>query len=220
MNKSILAASIVAGLALIGGGAYLVSQKDTTGSTNVSRSEEQKSTPGGDNPVFSPLATEDLAFEGTFTSTNKDGVITTGLIEVDGLGNSKFSGEADGSTYAAYSVDGIFYSCSSDKCIKMQTDQLSEGAISPSTYSLSDTDYENYKNNAIYKGKSACPAGTCETWEVTDLQGLKAVLFISSDNHISKVTGDTDEGKYEINFNYRDVKISAPENVTEIPTFN
>jgi len=211
LNKNLIIGAIVALLIVGGAGIFLL--------TNNGSNDPSSSSSDSSSPAFTPLATAGSSFEANYIFTSADGAVVTGLMQVDKNGDSKYSSETDGKAYVLYNIDGYTISCNDGTCYKLPSGQSSEAPDSKD-YEYTDDNYKDFQNNATYKGKADCPAGTCSVWEIANEDSTSTTMYIDGDNRISKVVGDSEDGKYEMTYTYKEVTISAPENVTELPSWS
>lgn len=191
----------------------------TRGDSSDSPATKSSTQSADGDPTFAPLATLGSSYEATYSFTGEDGTASTGTIAVDKNGDSKYSGKAEGSSFELYTIGDDAISCTDGTCYRLATGGESSEAVDSDDYSYTDDDYADFKNNAAYKGTDSCPSGTCSVWEITDVDNTIITMYIDSDNRVSKVMGSDEDGKFEVSYNYKSVSISAPANVTELPSY-
>lgn len=221
MNKAVVA--ILAVLIVGGGGAaYMLTREDDTSTessnstgANDTNDTEKKS---NDAPEFNPLATIGESFTANMSIESTDGTGTfTGVIDKDADGNTKFSGEQDGETIEFYlTTDGKYIVCEAGECFSLTG---GDSPIAVSDFTATDEDIAKYKETASFKGEVDCLSGRCDSWEYQDEVGDLVTIYIDQDSKkVSEVRGtDEDGSKVVITYEYKDVTITLPENVQEIP---
>lgn len=211
MNKKLI--PIVAGTIVLalGAGAYFMLTKDDSESDSDQTTNAQ-TTDQSDNPLFSARSLADTSYVATMNSTSGDGNLTA-IIRSDGRGNLHYSGSYEGGTSDFYSVDGQTIVCTDDECFASAALQP---PVDESQYDYTEEDVASWREKAVYKGKQACPAGTCDTWEVSEVDG-NGTIYIDGNGRISRATWNTSEGSMTIDYSYEPVTITAPENVQTLP---
>ncbi len=207
--KRVAIAAIVA-LLLVGAGVaayFYIQSSNTTPSTTSNTSDE--------TPTFRPEQTAGMSFVATYTAKSKDSEITTGIIEVNSAGDSKYTGKAAGKEFTSYSVANVYVSCVDGTCIKLASNNNQE-SIANSEYRYSDEDFAKFSSNAEYKGKKDCPAGSCQAWEVVN-EDTTTMLYIDNQNRLSQLKGERNNGSsYSITYEYKDVTVTLPKNIKTI----
>lgn len=215
MRKKVLISVIVAAVVIIGAGAaYFMTKKDTTNNASTnSNSVEQQNAANNGAPNFDPAATANVSFVAVLTGTSKGQTYTANL-EHDGKGSSKYSGNSANAPFEMYLINNEYITCSGGSCIKLTGSAGSP--VNESTYSFSTEDIDNFRTSSTYKGKADCPAGTCDHWQSTK-ENETIDFYVASDNKISKASGTIGDTSFEIVFTYKDVTITPPANVRELP---
>ena len=213
MNKKLIIGIIIAALVVGGGTAYMLT--NSSGEENP-YSQQQAQQTEETSAEFNPVPTNDLAFEASATGDSSTGDFTATIL-FDGQGNASYSGESKGQTFEAYLADGSFIICNEGTCYKL----LSAGGEVPvreDQYSYDQEDFNEFKDVASYQGREDCPAGTCDVWLVdhSEHSGTTKV-FLDSNNRVSRLITDTEDGSFTISYKYKDVTIDLPDNVQEFP---
>lgn len=212
---------IVAAVLALGFAVFLVlgnddentSDQAITNETPQTGTEDQQSADSN----FAPVGMMDMAFEATVDGTNTDGNAYQMLLQYDGEGRTRMSGEQNGTRFETVFTSDAFYSCEGENCVKFPISQSDNSPFTPGEYVYEDDDFTDFKNSATYKGTGDCPAGTCDIWEVTE-DGYTSQLFLDSNQRISKVEGSSAEGTVTITYEYKSVNIEIPQNAQTIPT--
>ncbi|HRF28630.1 MAG TPA: hypothetical protein PL051_03265 [Candidatus Saccharibacteria bacterium] len=207
--KRVAVAAVVAVL-LVGAGvaAYFYIQSSNSVANSDTNTSDQ-------TPTFKPQQTAGVSFVATYTANSKDSEVTTGTIEVNAAGDSKYTGMAGGKEFTSYSVAGQYVSCVDGTCIKLASNNNQE-SIASGEYRYSDEDFAKFSSKAVYKGKKDCPAGTCEAWGYDD-DDVTTEMFIDSKNRLSKLQGERKNGSsYTITYEYKDVTVELPKNIKTI----
>lgn len=218
MSRNVLLAIIAIVIVLGGIGAYVVSNKDNQSNDSTEQASDDGATGEQQNdndnePVFSAKATAGEPFVATMSGTANESSIAA-TIRYDGKGNSHYSGVSNGETSEFYNIDGQYIFCSEGQCFASPT---STGLpISSDQYEYDDEDVSAWNEIAVYKGKQSCPAGSCDTWEVSQ-EGYVGTIFIAGDGRISRTNWVGEGSSMTMDYSYEDVTITAPENVQTIP---
>lgn len=209
MQRAILLASLAAalGVADIGYWAFVV--RDETVNSNSTN------TNSGEVANFNLQPTNNKDYTGNFSATSATKTIS-GSFDHDSSGNIKMRVSDDnGETAETYLLDSEIVSCSNDgKCIALPAQP--SGSIERTQHEFDEAAVKEFKQNAVYKGKQPCPAGTCDVWDVKSTRG-EATLFIDSNGLLSKIVSKNDSGTFEVNVIYKNVEVVRPANVSQIP---
>lgn len=209
---------IVGILVIAGGvGGYFVTRdgNDNDSSSQTSSSLNNNGQSSGDKS-FAPVSTEGLAFAATITTSGEAGT-NEAKIEYDGKEKTRYSATKDGQQSEIIYTADTYYFCASGSCIKYPISQSGASGFSPGDYQYDETELGNYKNNASYKGRQDCPAGTCDVWAVSN-EGVISSIYIDTDTkRISQVEGSQNGTTTKIVYEYKDVSIEIPANAQEAP---
>lgn len=213
---------IVAVVLVLGLAAFLLLSNDDDSSgdqANANNGTQQADSEGQQtaDSNFSPVGMMDMAFEATVDGTDADGKSYQMLLQYDGEGRTRMSGEQNGTRFETVFTSDAFYSCEGENCVKFPISQSDNSPFTPGEYVYEDEDFTDFKNSATYKGTGDCPAGTCDIWEVTE-DGYTSQLYLDSNQRISKVEGSSAEGSVSITYVYKNVNIEIPQNAQTIPT--
>lgn len=213
---------IVVAVLVLGLAAFLVfgndddnsgNQANTGDSTQQADSESQQSA----DTRFAPVGMMDMAFEATVDGTDADGKSYQMLLQYDGEGRTRMTGEQNGTRFETIFTSDAFYSCEGQNCVKFPISQSDSSPFTPDEYVYEDDDFTEFQDSAAYKGTGDCPAGTCDIWEVTE-DGYTSQLYLDRNRRISKVEGSSVEGNVTITYEYKNVNIEIPQNAQTIPT--
>lgn len=216
MNRLVL---IIAAIVVLGAGAWAFvsfTGSDDTGDSAASTTDQEQTSNDDANPSFSALGLDDQPFEAVI-SGSQDGENYQITMQSDGQGRMRMFGQGneDDAFETVYTPEA-YYSCSGGQCVKFPVTQDEDGAFTPSDYVYDDDELGDLGENAKYLGKQDCPAGQCDTWEVTE-DGTTSKLFIGSNGRISQVTTSSSEGEAKIVYTFKPITINIPANAQEIP---
>lgn len=210
ITQPVIIIGIVIAIAIIGGIVAFVMMRggDTTPSSSTNTANEVGN---ASNPTFAPMSTAGISYEAKINGTAGDSTIAA-TIEYDGKGNSHYIGTAPEPS-ETYQFGNEYIMCDDAHCMSIPTTNQPAGS-GEATYS--DADIESWNNTAVYKGKQDCPSGTCDTWQITK-DGHTGTLFIASDGRISRSTWISSESSMTIDFEYKAITITRPENIQAMP---
>lgn len=178
---------------------------DTATSTETSSEASKKA-------VFAPKSTDGVAYVAKLSGTAQGSAIAA-TIEHDGKGNSHYLGTAP-EPAEMFLLGTEYIMCDDAQCMSIST--AASQPVGSKEASYSNEAIASWKNTAVHKGKQACPAGTCDAWQVTQ-DDHTGTLFIASDGRVSRSTWKSSELDMNIDLEYKDVTITRPENVLTIP---
>lgn len=218
MKKQAVVGLVVAAVVAVGGGVYVITKnKEEKGATSTSGSTANTQEISH-TEAFAPKVTANTSFEAKLSGSTAEGNAYVGTIAVDTKGNSKYSGEQDGKTFAMYTIDGSYIMCSDNTCYKLPSAQNGAQPVSSDQYEYNEDDYRRFSTSAVHKGSVSCSSGTCEEWEITD-NGQRITMLLDNQKRVNTVSGTSSNGTtYKIEYTYKDVTITAPTNVQTIPT--
>lgn len=218
MNKQIIA--IIVGIVLLTGAAIAVWQlqdepelTQEVNNTGVTQEEAAQLR----------LVAENMAgasYVATISGSTPEGLISSTL-EFDGEGSYSFSSEQAGQSVKFIVTPEATFSCEGEQCFEFprgQEDDLFAFNIDDFTYD--EGSLTEFVDIARYVGQEACPAGTCDVWEIIEDQETNRLYIDTDTNRISQATGSGDDGEFSIVYEYRSITITPPENVQPFPTFN
>jgi uncharacterized protein YxeA len=216
MNKKLIIVLAIIAIAGIGLVAYLLTQNDNDSNNNVSDSSSPTETVkiSTDTPEFSLASTTNKSFTATINGTTDDQTYNA-TIKNDGLGNSQYTGQADGKEFELYVLGDRNIVCTDGQCIET-SNTIGLSPIDQDQYEITDEDLENYRESALYKGTAECSAGTCEKWEVS-VSEFTGTLLVDNDGRINQISTTVEGNTYTVDFTYEEVTITPPENVITIP---
>lgn len=216
MNNKIIG-GVVALLLLagVGAGIYLMQNDDEKqNNTETSQTGQEQESNNGEAPTLANFANSDKPFVATIKGET-DGNSFNTVIEYDGQGNGYFTTEYEGETTEFYFTGDSYITCRDGQCFK--TPKTSESSVNVDDYSYSQEDFDKFKNDATYEGRQSCPAGTCDVWLVSTTDQTTRIFINPETNLISQVVGDIDGNSVTVTYEFKDVTITLPENITEIP---
>lgn len=217
MNRNIVIFSVI-GLLVLAGLVYVFTRDSEGNDTTTGNNTEQTEQTGESdvNKAFAPLDMTETEFEATVEGTDTDGNSYEMLLQYDGEGRSRMSGEQNGTRFETIFTADAFYSCQGENCVKFPVTQTESAPFQPGEYVYQDEDYDTFRDNANYLGRQDCPAGTCDVWEVTE-DGYTTKLYIDDNQRISQVKGDDGSGgEVTITYEFKDVTINIPANAQTI----
>ena len=211
MNKILM---ILVTIAVVGAGAFFVVQQSDSDSND---SKTESTEPANDiTPTeFAPVSTEGLSFVATMKGTGEGSQID-GSFESDGKGNVYFKGALGGETVEYYILsDGTYIVCQGETCFK--TPNSADGP-SLDDIAINESSINEIKSSATFSGIESCESGSCEVWTSNE-DGTDAKVYIDrSTKRVTKVSGTEAGDEFSITYDYKDVTITAPENVQELPS--
>lgn len=216
MNKKVLIGIIILAVIVVGGvSAYFLTRSDDAQNSKSSNSQnvDQQNMANNGAQSFDPAATENVSFTAVLTGTS-NGQTYTANLEHDGKGSSKYSGSNGSAPFEMYLINKEYITCTGGTCIKLSS--ASASPVNEGTYNFSQEDISNFRNSSTYLGKADCPAGTCDHWQSIK-ENETIDFYVASDNKISKANGKIGDTTFEIVFTYKDVVITPPANVQELP---
>jgi hypothetical protein len=215
MNKKVLIPLVVVAIVAVAGVVFFVTNNDTNDSQQVtSESTSVETQSNADTATFSPIATTDVSYVATLTSS-KDGKTFTAVLKSDGKGVSEFEAKQDDQEFRMVMTADAYYSCSGGSCFKLPNRDSAE--FDPASYQYTNEDIADLKNNATYKGTEACGALTCEVWAVKDGTSDGTVYIDQATKRIMRAVGTYGGDKGELVFEYKPVSISIPKNAQTLP---
>lgn len=216
MSRGLVLALILGALLVVGGASlYIWSSGDDDSDESTETSQNETNEEG--SPTFSPLATNAESFEAKMVGTTADGQNYTATIEFDGQDNSHYYGDfGTDQTFEVFSLNGRTIFCSENACFENPSEATSS-PVTSDQYEYSDEDLTAYRDGANYVGEQSCPAGTCDVWEVTR-EGYTGKFFVDSNGRISKAEWTGAEGNFSLEYAYKTIVITEPENVQTFPT--
>lgn len=217
MSRNLVIGALVAGVLVLGGGAFYVSNRNN-GSSSGSQATNNKAS---SNPSFDALSPTDESYVATITTTDAEGKTSQASMEYDKQsGNVKYSATSNGETVSFVYTSDAYYVCQKDgTCIKYPNNGIGGGsAFDPTTYQYTGDELNGWKSTSSYQGEQSCPAGSCDVWQVEE-SGSKLTFYISDDKRISKVeTVQSDGSKSSLTYDYKNVTVTQPANAQEIPS--
>lgn len=219
MNKQIIA--IIAGVVLLIGGGIAFWQLQDDEPELAQETTENGITQ--EEAAQLAIVAENMAgasYVATISGTTPQGDIDS-LLEFDGEGSYSFTASQAGQSVQFVVTPEATFSCEGDQCFELprgQEDELFAFNIDDFTYD--EAALTDFVDIARKVGQEDCPAGTCDVWEI-EQDGETSRLYIDIDtNRISQASGSGGDGEFTIVYEYRDVTITAPENVQPFPTFD
>ncbi len=212
-------------LVFVGGFVAITSLSDDSETEPSSSSSSEVASTDANEPTFAPVNTFDESFVATISGTT-EGQSFSAILESDGNGVTKFSStDENGSSFEFYNTPDSTINCSEGQCVKLPS---SGEASNTEEYTFNQSDFDKFKETAEYEGEEDCPAGKCDVWLVADddvagnpSQSLETKIYISKkDQRISQVVGMQNGEVTTIVYEFKDVTITLPENVQELPNFN
>ena len=215
MTKKVIILAF-AGVLVVGGIAWFVIGRDDTKQSQTTNTDTPATSSqiATDAAAFNPIATTDVSYEATLTST-KDGKTFTATLKSDGKGNSEFEAEQSGQEFKMVMTKDAFYSCTGGKCYKLTSRE--GAAFDPANYQYTTEDINDLRNTATYKGTAACGAATCDVWQVKDANSEGTVYIDQASKRIMKAEGVFDGNKGTLIFTYKPVSISIPKDAQTLP---
>lgn len=219
MNKQIIA--IIVAVVLLAGGAIAFWQ--------LQDDSPELTQEIGDNGITQEeaaqlaLVAENMAgasYVATISGTTPEGPIES-VLEFDGEGSYSFTAEQAGQTFRFIGTPEATFSCEGDQCFELPTGQEQQQiGFNIDDFTYDEGSLTDFVDIARYVGQEACPAGTCDVWEIIEDQETNRLYIDTDTNRISQATGFGDDGEFSIVYDYRAVTITPPENVQPFPTFN
>ncbi len=134
----------------------------------------------------------------------------------DGNDNSMYNGKSGEDEFSMYKLGDEYISCSAGACFRLPDGNAGTATISEDQYSFSDEDLISYRNNAEYQGTAQCGDQTCDKWYVAS-DDFTGTFYVDPEKKIQKVEGQSDERTWMVEFDYKPVTITRPENVQDSP---
>lgn len=201
--RALIAALMLLGLA--GLGYWVMQQRNDSSSTPTTQVPR-----GSTGPIFNLSPNTKQDYIARFSAQTATRTIN-GEMEHDESGATRLTmSNDDGKVATTYTIDGETILCSDGRCLSVGPSSTS--ALPESQYSFDAAAAERFRQSSTYKGRQDCPAGSCEAWEVDMGNGDSGVFLMDKDGLLSRMTSKTSSGTFEINFQYKDVEISRPEN--------
>lgn len=215
-KKQIIIIAAVILVALIGIGAYAMSQDDGADKSNTSSNTSSNNS--GNQPSSFDALTTDTSFVATITTSN-DGQEVKAVMSYDkDSGAVKYVTTTEGKEVSMYYTKDAYYLCqSANDCFKYPLGQGSVSGFDPGTYQYDNQDIAGLRNNAAYQGQQSCPAGTCDVWKVTEGTNSTTVYIDASTKRISQVETTTAAGTSKVVYEYKSVSVTPPANAKELP---
>ncbi len=215
MKKVLIIVGVLVLVVGAAAGGYLFFVKDN-GSTDTSSSAQNQDT--GNSSEFSPVSTEDTPMVATITTT-QDGEKNTIVMAFDGNGNSEYAIDQEGKEVRFITTEDSYFMCNDSGCFKYANTQEQSGTTNPDEYEYSQSDIDNFKKQATYKGQQSCDEGTCDVWEVANFNGGGTATFYldSGSKRIVKIASTFNGSTSTITYDYKNVTIEIPANAQELP---
>lgn len=166
--------------------------------------------------VFNTVPTAGLSFQANIDGTTLDGQTYNATVLHDAKGNSHLSGDVAEESFDLYSIDGRYIYCSNGDCIENPA-LSAPGPIGESSYILENEDLEQYRESAVNIGTADCGSNTCQIWERSE-DSYTGRLYVDDSGLVKKAEWSGDEGNFVINYEYKEVNITPPENILTSPT--
>lgn len=215
-----LITGILVSLLVIGAGALAFNYFNANDAEQSASDTSNQAETTDEGASFNPQGMEGVSFVATINGTTEDGEINA-TMEHDGQGSTRLEMTQAGRDFELTLTPDAVYSCESETCIRFDTDQASGAAfLDPSEYTYDDEEFDDFRDDANYLGQESCPAGTCDVWEIEDDETIARMYLDTSTSRISQVTSDGPDSEITVVYDYRDVTITPPENVQELPSFN
>lgn len=215
MKKVLIIGGVLVLIVGAAAGGYLlfVKNDDSTGTSSSGQNQD-----AGSSSEFSPVSTEDTPMIATIT-TSQDGEKNTIVMKFDGEGNNEYSIEQEGEEVRFVTTGDAYYMCRVSGCFKYANTQEQSGTTNPDQYEYNQTDIDNFKKQATYKGQQSCDGGTCDVWEISNFNGGgTATFYLDSDSkRIVKIASTFNGSTSTITYDYKSVTIDIPENAQELP---
>ena len=170
---------------------------------------------------FVMVGTSGLSFRATILATyNGDAPDRKTIFDRGITGASRLTTTSDGRLAATVYSGETTYSCDSQSCHKIAKDDNTEQLA----YDFLPGTIERLRRQAVYKGETACPAGSCFVWSIapdsTMLSSYSETLYvdkrtksISKDVRKYTTTGYTTTVTYD----YQPQDITLPPVPQEVP---
>jgi hypothetical protein len=211
MTRPVLIGAIV--VILLGGGAaaYVLTKDDDKSPQTTSQNGS-----GSNASAFDAVSTEGLEFKATITTAAEGGTMEATL-EHDDKNNTRYVSNIGGQQTEVIYTSDAYYTCQgAGNCTKFPLSQTSNTGVNPSDYTYDQSKIADYRNNANYKGKQDCPAGTCDVWSVS-AGGVTSTIYIDTDTkRISQVESTIAGATSKIVYEYTDVTINVPTNAQNV----
>lgn len=223
MNKTqkvILAVLVVVLLGAIGFFMLTMNDSDVDNArlnneASTESSEDASFASSDEQKTFEAIATTGESFVVQLEAEDTENDVPySGTVSYDGQGNYLLDGQFKNDRLRFYQINDTFISCQNETCYSLTT---GENGVDASTYTYSQETIQEYSNYAKYVGRSDCPAGTCDTWNVAKEGEIDATIYVADDGKISKAEGTSNSTSFVALFTYQPVTIQEPENVIESP---
>jgi len=217
MSKKLILGIVIAAV-LIGGGIGFVIVSNEDGESDQSN-QTNTTQQSADGTTFNPVATDGLEFAATLTTTTPENVSVTATIQYDTSSKAwQYTATNDGETLEAIYTADAYYIKSGETWLKLP---LSQGAqtFNPDQYDYSGSTLSDLQAKVASQGTAACPAGTCHVWKVEGYEGNSAVTIYvdTATNRISQVVAESAAGTSTIVYDYKDVTVTIPTEVSTVP---
>lgn len=212
MSRNVIIAVVVGGLLLLGGVGYFVRGNSDDSATSI------KTIDGV--PVLSgDVISYPVTMIGTIIDSadaGSDGKITVAMQD-ENTWSMILTGE-EGASEIIYTGEATYLQNPNDASwIKLPANQSASSPLG--SVALTPGEFDQYQDNATYKGKQSCNQGTCDTWDWTnpDSSGDTATLKIGSGGRIAEVTGSSGTSTVSLIYDYdTPVNIVIPADAVEL----
>lgn len=215
MNTKVIGI-VVAGLILVGAGAFVLTSGDDDASSETTASEES---------TANSLGIDTEALEGDFELSVEgvdNGQPISVLFRVDDDGNYSADVTNAGETASVVFVGGITYlrNPGTDQWVSYPVDSVAAPSFDPGEFALDNDEVDELTNESDIEdlGEQACETGTCRVWrENPDEDGDNETAIIKIDTQTSRlvsveVTNNDTQEVSTISYSYPgDIVIEAPE---------
>lgn len=207
MNRNLIIGLVAA--VVVGGGiwAYLANQDDEATSNDTNQSQQD-----GENPAFNATSTADLDFVGTISGSGQEGTI---VFEYDKDTDSirYIATSADGSEIQTITTPDAYYAQANGQWIKYPTG--TDSGFNPDNYQYTADELATYQGSA-YQGTQDCASGTCHVWRYNAGNTESTLLIDTSTGYIVRVSSVVGDQTSAIDYEYKEVSITAPADAQEI----
>lgn len=211
MNRNVLIAIGIVLVLGIGAFAYMGMTDNDDNDTNTNQANTGQNN-DGETPQFNPAATTDRDFVGTISGSGQEGTV---VFEYDNDSESfRYVATANGEGIETITTPDAYYAMANGQWIKYPTG--TDSGFDADDYQYGNDELEDYRNSSAYQGTQQCSAGTCHVWQTTIGNSQSTLLIDTDTGYIVRVSTTAGDQTSAIDYEYKEVTITAPTDAQEI----
>ncbi len=185
---------------------------------NSNNNEQNTEIVDSNDKNFDAVSNNNISYLATITNKDADKVYVS-TVEFDSNSKiSKYNAEIGGNKATIYFTENDYVFCQTeDNCIKYSSNNINGSSFDPNTISFGEKQIEELKTTSSYKGTANCAYGECDIWKI-NREGLESIFYIDTETkRIAKFETQTPTGSAEVQYDFKEISLSLPENARTIP---